>query len=239
MVFTVGNGDFRSNFLRTGSTDVRWCSSVYDPTRFGHIAIPTDASRRYDVVVIANKTQARSPFTGHPNARQRVELVHRLAERFGPRFAVYGKGWTGPSAQGPVDYSFQHKAIHSGWITANWDHYAKEEAYFSDRLPTTLATGSVHATTLHDGFEQIFPRTRDFLHFGRSPRAIVDQVENLLAGFTPDDFVSRAREGQRFADLHFRQDDQLVRILNFDELVIDPIKARSLWEQNSRVLEEL
>lgn len=239
VVFTVGRNEFRSNFLRSGSTDVRWCSSVYDPGRFGNIPIPTGVSREYDVVVIANRTQARSPFTGHPNARQRVELVHRLAERFGPRFAVYGKGWTGPSAQGPVNYDLQHRAIHSGWITANWDHYAKEDAYFSDRLPTTLATGSVHLTTLHEGFQEIFPENSEFLHLGRSPRTIVDIAEDLLATFTPNDFVSTAVEGQRFADLHFRQDDQLVSFLNFDGCMIDPIRARSLWEKDSRMLEEL
>lgn len=239
VVYTVGKDVFRSNFTRTGSSDVRWCSSVYDPVRFGQTGIPTAPTRDFDVVMIANRGQARTPFTGHPNSLERVELVGRLAKKFGPRFAVYGKGWTGVGAQGPIDYSQQHAAIHAGWITANWDHYASEAAYFSDRLPTTLATGSVHVTTAHRGFDDIFPSSGGFIHFGSSPKEIVTVIEDLLSSRSPNELVEGALEGQRFADKNFRQDDQLVQILNFDRMIVDPVRARASWEKGIRMLVEL
>lgn len=239
VVYTVGSNVFRSNFERTGSTDVRWCSSVYDPGRFGKIDVPTAPIREFDVVMVANKTQARSPFSGHPNAGQRIELVKRLSKAFGSRFAVYGKGWTGVSAKGPVDYSRQFDAVHSGWITANWDHYANEDAYFSDRLPTTLAAGSVHISTHHKGFDTIFPDSNSFLRFGESPKAVVSIIEDLLSSQTHSDFINKAIEGQIYADRNLRQDDQLVKILNFDTVRVDPLQARNLWEPGSRMLAEL
>ncbi|MBP1135093.1 hypothetical protein JOE31_001325 [Arthrobacter sp. PvP023] len=239
VVFTVGKDVFRSNFLRAGSRDVRWCSSVFDPGRFGKANALTTSHRDFDVVMIANKSQARTPFTGHPNSRQREELVRRLAHAFGPKFAIYGNGWTGPSAQGPVDYSKQDVAIHSGWISTNWDHYAGEASYFSDRLPTTLATGSVHVTTLHPGFDAIFQNSEPFIQFGRSPKDVVRCVENLLSTRTTEDFIRGAIEGRKFADRHFRQDDQLVTMLNFDQILIDPTQASAAWDTNSRLLMEV
>jgi hypothetical protein len=239
VVFTVGKDVFRSNFLRTGSRDVRWCSSVFDPGRFGKTNTLTAAQREFDVVMIANKSRARTPFTGHPNSRQREELVKRLTKAFGPRFAIYGNGWTGPSAQGPVDYSNQNAAIHSGWISTNWDHYAGEASYFSDRLPTTLATGSVHVTTFHPGFDDIFRNSEQFIQFGMSPKDVVSSIENLLSTRTTEDFIRAAVEGQKFADLHFRQDDQLVSMLNFERILIDPTQASSAWDTNSRMLTEV
>lgn len=239
VVFTVGRDVFRTNFTRAGSQDVRWCSSVYDPGRFGQSNIPTAQEREFDVVMVANKTQARTPFTGHPNSREREELVDRLATRFGPRFAIYGKGWAGVSARGPIDYSRQHAAIYTGWVTANWDHYADEEAYFSDRLPTTLATGSVHVTTLHRGFDRIFPASNRFIKFGSSPKDIVLAIDELLSSRSAEDLVQGALDGRTFAERNFRQDDQVVQMLNFDREMIDPIRASETWNQGSRMISEL
>ncbi|WP_140416487.1 glycosyltransferase family protein, partial [Arthrobacter globiformis] len=216
VVFTVGRGAFRSNFIRSGSRDVRWCPSIYDPGRFGRSIIPHELKRPYDVVMIANKSKARTPFTGHPNSRQREELVRLLCRRFGKRFAIFGRGWTNASAKGPVPYSEQDAAIHAGWVSTNWDHYSSEEAYFSDRLPTTLATGSVHVTTYHKGFDEIFMGSDRFLRFGRSPKEIVDVVDDILATHDRTSLVDDAQSGRQFADMHFRQDDQFVTMLNFE-----------------------
>lgn len=239
VVFTVGRGAFRSNFLRSGSKDVRWCSSVFDPGRFGSSDIPTDANRPFDVVMIANRSQARTSVTGHPNAKAREVLVRLLERRFGSRFAIYGNGWTGPSARGPVTYSEQDAAIHSGWVTANWDHYANEAAYFSDRLPTTLATGSVHITTMHPGFETIFRDTGQFIRFGKSPRDVVQMIDHILSTTEKDDLIGGAHKGREYAHLHFRQDNQLVQMINYESELVDHARASALWNNDSRMLTEL
>jgi hypothetical protein len=238
VVYTVGKGVFRDNFTRSGSADVRWCSSVFDPGRFGRSTIP-DVDRPFDIVMIANRSTARTPFTGHPNSRQREQLVRLLQRRYGERFAIFGKGWDGPSAKGPIDYSKQNAAIHSGWISANWDHYANEPAYFSDRLPTTLATGSVHVTTQHPGFEEIFPESNPFIKFGASPKEIVSVIEEILCALDPDQALAAALEGQRFAHGNFRQDDQLVSMLNFSQVIVDPVRASTFWNDQSRMITEV
>lgn len=239
VVFTVGKGVFRSNFIRAGSRDVRWCPSVFDPGRFGRSSVPETSERPYDVVMIANRSQARTPFTGHPNSRQREELVRLLERKFGARFAIFGKGWTNGSARGPIAYDQQNDAIYSGWVSANWDHYAREDAYFSDRLPTTLATGSIHVTTWHPGFDQIFSGSERFLRFGQTPKSIVTAVEEVLHSRRPPQMIQDAVDGRDFAQRNFRQDDQLITMLNFDREVIDPAKASASWDEDSRMLTEL
>lgn len=228
VVFTVGTGVFARNFDAVGAADVRWESSIYDPGRFG-LAEASASERPFDVVMIANRNTPR--LRGLPNWRDRIRFVERLQERFGTRFAIYGRGWHGPSAQGPIPYSEQNQAIHSGWVSANWDHFASEPDYFSDRLPTSLATGTIHATTWHPGFDKLFgDETRGFLLTDRSLERLIDGIEYYLDTSSPTERITSAQQAQTYAARHFRQDDQLVRMLNAGGADIAPEAANAAWD---------
>lgn len=219
IVFTVGSGVFAANFRRAGARDVRWMPSIFDPERFGSTPPRPVMRRDFDVVMVANRNRPR--LRGLPNWRDRIAFVDYMARRFGRRFAIYGRGWDGPSAVGPVAYSDQSAAIRSGWISANWDHFSDEPRYFSDRLPTTLASGSVHATTFHPGFGDIFEGTRGFLLLSRDRDALGDMIENYLGKTTPEERFERERQAWAYAHRTLRQDDQVVKILNAGGAGID------------------
>jgi len=238
VVYTVGAGTFARNFLASGAANVRWEPSTFDPGRFGRIPVDSIPHRDHDVVMIANRNTPR--LRGLPNWRDRIRFVEYMQDRFKDRFVIFGRGWTGPGALGPIDYSKQGDAIRSGWVTANWDHFADEPNYFSDRLPTSLAEGSVHATGFHPGFDQIFGNeTRQFLKSAPTHQALGDLIEEFLADTTPERRIEAGRHAQAFAQRRFRQDDQLVRLLNFDRVRIAPSAASDAWRLDSTGLEDL
>ncbi|WIE72757.1 hypothetical protein [Curtobacterium sp. MCJR17_020] len=231
VVFTVGKGVFKDNFRRAGSRDVRWVPSAYEPGRSENFdrAIRTD--RPYDVVIVANKNRPR--LRGLPNWRDRIRFVELMQEHFGGRLAVFGRGWDGPTAKGPVPFEEQDSAITSGWISANWDHFADEDSYFSNRLPISLAAGSIHATTDHSGYDGVFgPATGKFLLRGSGPEALVEEIDRVLANTSVDERLAAITAGRRFAAEHFRQDDLMVHMVNWRTQWIDPVAARSVWPRH-------
>ncbi|WP_457315504.1 hypothetical protein [Sinomonas sp. RB5] len=237
VTFTVGSGQFVRNFERHGAPDVRWVPSAFDPDRYGREQVSASVSRPYDVVVIANKNSPR--LRGHPNWKDRIRFVEVLQRRLGERVAVFGKGWTGPGAMGPVDWASQDSAIKLGWISANWDHYAEEPSYFSNRLPISLASGSIHATTLHRGYDSMFGAASDgFLILGRTIEQLVDDILNKLESTSPSERIEAAVRAQQFAHQHFRQDDQLVSMLNYRSPRISPLEARDAWDLDATPINE-
>jgi hypothetical protein len=238
VVFTVGSGVFSDNFRRGGSSDVRWASSVFEPERFALEAVNQSGERDHDIVVVANRLHPR--LRGLPNWRDRIAFVEHLQQRFGDRLAIYGNGWTGVGAMGPVDFSRQNDAIRSAWISANWDHFAKEPSYFSNRLPISLASGSIHATTRHPGYERLFPQeTKKFLLFGTTRRELSDSIEDVLTGTSPAERINASQCAQRFAYRYYRQDDQLVSFLNYRVVRVDPLAAAAAWNIDAAPLDEL
>ncbi|WP_153004217.1 glycosyltransferase family protein [Microbacterium testaceum] len=237
VVFTVGNGVFADNFRRAGAVDVRWEPSIFDPGRFGHLSVEPEMVRTFDVVMVANRNKPR--LRGLPNWRDRIAFVEYMEQRFGPRFAIFGRGWTGPSAQGQVPYSEQASAIRSGWVSANWDHFAKEPLYFSDRLPTSLATGSVHATTAHAGFRDYFIGADKFLLLSENFADLADRIEVYLQETEPEDRLLREREARKYAHDNLRQDDQLIRMLNHAGAAIDVEKYQTVRSSFAHPIEEV
>lgn len=237
VVFTVGSGTFTNNFKIAGATDVRWAPSPFEPERF-NVGGNDSLVRDYDVVVVANRNRPR--LRGLPNWKDRIGFIEHLQSRFGDRLGIYGNGWTGVGALGPVDFSRQNEAIRSGWISANWDHFASESKYFSNRLPISLAAGSIHATTRHPGYDEIFPdNTRDFLILGESHEQLGSSIEHVLSTTTPEQRVLASRSAQEFAHSNFRQDDQMVRFINFREKLVDPTVATRVWDTSAVPVSEL
>jgi hypothetical protein len=237
VVFTVGSGRFAKAFRMSGARDVRWESHAFDVERYREIGGDPPATRQHDIVIVANRNRPR--MRGLPNWRDRIRFVRYLQERFGDRLAIYGAGWEGAGVMGPIPFAEQHVAIRSGWISANWDHFAREPNYFSNRLPISLAAGSIHATTWHPGYDEIFARdTREFLLLSRSQVKLADAIEEKLAGTDSDQRLAAVRHAQTYSYRRFRQDDQMVRFLNFERQIIDPACARDSWDLDSTPLEE-
>lgn len=231
VVFTVGRGTFAQNFRRTGSRDVRWLPSAYEPNRTVNFDRPPRTERPFEVVIVANRNRPR--LRGLPNWRERIRFVELMQQHFGSRLAVFGRGWEGPTAKGPAPFEAQDEAITSGWISANWDHFAAEDSYFSNRLPISLAAGSIHATTEHPGYRDLFrDAAGEFLLFATSPRALIDSIETVLDTTTTDERLRRIEAGRRFAAAEFRQDDLMLRMINWRTTWIDPAVARAVWAGN-------
>lgn len=225
VVYTIGTGTFRKNFVRAGASDVRWSPHVFEPERYAFTPVIEDPSRPHDVVIVANRNTPR--FRGHPNWRDRIRFVELMQERFGERLAIYGRGWEGTGAKGSIDFSSQDKAIKSAWVSANWDHYANEPSYFSNRLPISLASGSIHATTKHPEYDKIFPSsTKRFLILQDTVQGLTDGISEYLSNTSPLDRIKAAKEAQNFAYKNYRQDDQVVQLLNAKSSWIDPERAR-------------
>ena len=235
VVFTVGSGVFADNFRRARARDVRWASHGFEPERYRYAEVEQNEERTYDVVVVANRNRPR--LRGHPNWRDRIRFVQLLQERFGERVAVFGAGWEGVGAKGPVDTSLQDHAIRSAWISANWDHYANEPDYFSNRLPISMASGSIHATTRHPGYDKIFGKeTTPFLIFDSSPERLCDSIEDRLSNTSPAERILAGEAAQEYAYQKYRQDDQLVSFLNYRETRIDSQAASEVWDIDSFLL---
>ncbi len=211
IVYVSGTGELMSNFTRRGCTDVRWLAQGFDPDTF---SVPADAGttaetdpldRDFDVVVVANYGSSRVPWRGHPGQKERARAITLLDRHFGERMVLYGSGWELQSAHGRVDYRAQGGAIRGAWVSAIWDFYPMEPRYFSDRLAISLATGGIHFTTLHPGYEDILPLDEGFLHAAATPELMIEAIESFLESTTPPERVELARKGRAFAAEHLSQ----------------------------------
>lgn len=134
-----------------------------DPGIVGLVGPPAVVVERpLDVVMIGNRNAPR--LRGLTDWRDRIRFVDELQDRFDDRFAVYDRSWGGPSTQWPIPYSERHRAVHSGWVSANWDCSATEPKCFSDRPPTSQDTGTVAC-------QDVAPRPRRTLP-QRDPRLL-------------------------------------------------------------------
>jgi len=235
--FSVGASHQLRLLQAAGSKDARWTPSVFNPRVFGVRKI---AKRRdLDIVMIANESSSRLPFKSIPGSRRRSELVRALTQRFGKRFAVYGRGWRGPSARGPLDYSDQEEAIQSAWISTGWDHYTAESKFFSDRLPIALASGTVHVTSSHPGYSDIFAKDLGFIYHERSVRHIVKRIERLFSSCDDGAFIREMTQGRQFAQTYFRQDDNFVGLLNAGGASINVTEAKAAWNLEIEPISQL
>ena len=210
VAFTVGTGTFRRNLERAGSKDVRWAPSAFDSDQIP--PLNTDVEREFDFVMIANRNEPRLPFRALPGARARVAFVEGMQATFGERFAIWGHGWEGPSARGPLAFGDQGTAIQSAWFSVNWDHFPKEPSYFSNRLPISMASGSFHLSSHHPGYDSIFRAARG-IAFADSPRKLVELAEQSISTWPEAKLKEEIRAGRQWAFETLRSEYQVVRFL--------------------------
>lgn len=237
VVFVPGTGMQRRNYSRAGARDVRWNPATYDPHTFGRLEIASDTVTR-DVVMIGNSVMSRfGRLWAIPGAYDRSRLAIHLQQQFGSRFGLFGSGWAKPIGLGPLPFLEQESAIRSAWVTANWDHFPNEPNCSSNRLPISLASGTVHFTTAHPGYSERF-RDLPFLRLVRRPMDMIPAIRSYLDTTTPSERIEHARQARAFAAAHFRQDINFVEMLNAVGARIDPIAAERVFLACPRMLTE-
>ncbi len=201
-VFMVGLGIFAELAQEAGAKRVYFSPHNFETVRSGSEWQPT-LKRENDLVMIANAMgYVRMPGRYFPGSQHRKEFGKKLSERFGKRFALYGKGWDGLEAsRGMLPFDQQEQAIRSAWLSVNWDHFDQVPYYFSNRLPISLAAGVVHVTTWHSGYDQVFKECKGGLYTAKTVEEAVELVQYLLG--QPKDFlIEEGQKGRAFVFEH-------------------------------------
>ncbi|WP_158690691.1 glycosyltransferase [Streptomyces sp. 142MFCol3.1] len=133
----------------------------------------------FDVVTIGNSVMRARLLPRLPGARERAQVVRGLGQ-LDCRLGVFGAGWHGPHARGPLPFERQIAVLRCARMSAGWDHYGRYPGYFSDRLPISGAAGRVHVGQARPGLEWL-PGTADGLHLVSAPRDVAQRVRELLA----------------------------------------------------------
>jgi spore maturation protein CgeB len=236
-VFVSGSGLLSRNYRRAGASDVRWAPSAYDPSSFGRSEITADTVTR-DVVMIGNLVVSRvGRLRSIPGAVDRGRLAAQLSDEFGSRFGLFGVGWKEPTGLGPLPYFEQEAAIRTAWVTANWDHFPAEPEYFSDRLPITLACGSVHFTNWSPGYDELFSGL-PFLRLVRHYTDVVPAIRSYLESTSSADRVEHARQARVFAAANYRHDFRFAEMLNAAGAQIDETALQRALSGNQKMLTE-
>ncbi|NGO76230.1 hypothetical protein G6045_11205 [Streptomyces sp. YC504] len=178
-VFTVGLGIQARVLGQHTARPVRYISQTVPERLWTDTPVPDADDVAYDVMHIGSCFVRFGVLERIDGARQRSRMVRSLQRLPGCRFAVHGNGWRGPGALGPVPFDDQVRALRSARISANWDHFAGRDGYFSNRLPISLYAGRPHVTTRPLNTPWL-PGPEHGLHCVDSPAEVVDRVADLL-----------------------------------------------------------
>ncbi|MFF1342953.1 hypothetical protein ACFVYT_34625 [Streptomyces sp. NPDC058290] len=147
-----------------------------------------------------------------PDDRERALFVAELRKVAGPRLAVYGTGWRGPCARGPVPFPEQLTVMEGALISAGWDRYRKHTGYFSDRLPIAMCAGRVHVTSRQPGLGWL-PGPDRGLHLMDTPRAAAGRVRELLRR-DPEELLVQGRWMSEWARARLTERQALLHMLS-------------------------
>ncbi|WP_436843914.1 glycosyltransferase family protein [Streptomyces sioyaensis] len=176
-----------------------------------HLLTPTREAQQNPVgVTLIGKRLTYFGIELLPNDRERATLVRGL-QALGENLSIYGRGWRGPHAHGPVPFSEQLRLMQSSLITVGWDRYREHFGYFSDRLPIAMCAGRVHVTSRQPGLEWL-PGPDQGLHLAQTPREAVELVRVLMDS-DPSELVARANEMSQWARTRLTETQALLYML--------------------------
>lgn len=178
VVFMPCGGPVLKTLRAAGVQRVLYAPSCASGTRFPHVW-RADEPHEHDIVVVGNRVSSRVPFKTMPGARDRAVLVRALIKRYGRRVAVYGTGWTGPSAMGPIAFDEQSAVYRKSRVTVGVNN-STYPYVFSNRLPITMATGIPVLYRRNPGYEEVFPAEFQECFF-RTPSELYEEVERAFA----------------------------------------------------------
>jgi len=196
IVFVCGDGYVGRQLKRHGCHDVRYVPLTGDD-RF--LKQPTQSTYEFDVTMICSLVTSRIPFKRMPGSSMRQRLAARFTSRFGSRFAVFGSGWSGPNAHGPVPYGEQAEAYGRSAVALGCNNlYAKY--YFSDRLPIAMQAGRPMVHEFVEGAVEVFGIDSGVNWF-RSVDEAVRLTEAVLGD--PEGALRRAERAHLLAEDRF------------------------------------
>lgn len=176
-VFVCGEGYVTRLFKQHGCADVRYVPLTGDD-RFVPQSPPS--SFDFDVVMIGGLARSRLPFKSMPGSIVRRRLVAAFSERFGSRFAVFGPGWTGKCARGPVPYAEQASVYGRAAVVLGCNNLSARY-YFSDRLPIGMLSNRPVIHEYVEGYEEVLGVDSGVCWF-RSPSEAVAAAARVLEG---------------------------------------------------------
>lgn len=177
MVFCSGKSTFAETF-GAYSKRVEYAPNGLDQARFAP-AGDSAASLSGNIVMIANRVTSRAFWRNMPGSKERLRLARAIQNSKDPNSHVFGRGWSGSASRGPVGYDDQVALLARYKVSVNWDHFPKEDAYFSDRLPISMLSGRPVITTWHPGYEWL-PGAESGLHFARNAEESMALAESLI-----------------------------------------------------------
>jgi hypothetical protein len=97
----------------------------------------------FEVVFIGSHVVGRNPVSSLARAaRARTALVLSLAKRYGKRFGLFGRGWSGLECwQGPVPYEMQGDTLQRGRLVVGGYPHSCADYYLSDRPFIAIGSG--------------------------------------------------------------------------------------------------
>ncbi len=193
--FWPGYGEMIETLRALGCIDMRYVPLSTDELRFGAVR-PKEATFDFDVVMVANYVSSKIPWRTFPGSRWRKELAKYLFKKLGPRFAVFGYGWRGTYARGPIPFKEQNKIYHASRITLDVNNL-HARYYFSNRLPIALSSGATVVSNHEEGIEEIFNQLQNPAFF-RTTEQAWGIIERLLAK-DQDELDDMALETREFA----------------------------------------
>lgn len=178
VIFLPGRLPILGRLRSRGCHDIRYVPSPTDVGRHG-APLVRHAPPEFDVVTIGNRIRSRVPFRTMPGARQRARLVRRFCREFGPRFAVFGEGWSGPSSHGSVPFREQTSVYARGRIVLANAHLHAPYT-FSNRLPIAMSSGVPVVHSVIEGSPLLFGTDPPLRFFAGEDEALA-AVRDLLA----------------------------------------------------------
>lgn len=180
VVFVCGDSDYVKSLQRHNCSDIRYIPLPTDEVRFPMPSATSGLKREYDydVVLVGNRVRSRLPLKTMTGAREREQLVALFTRRLGRRFAVYGHGWTGTSARGPLPFEAQGRAYRSARLVLG-NNNLHAAYYFSNRLPIAMSSGCVMVHNWEPGLDTVFGDQPPF-HLFHTPQQAWQAASRLL-----------------------------------------------------------
>lgn len=177
VVFVPGFGEMTNKMKKNGCKDIRYVPLFGDDKRF--YPIKNLQKKEYDIVMIGNNVKSRNPFRRNlPAMNLRANVINNFSLKYQNRFAIFGLGWKGNSAKGPVAYLDQHKIYSKSRIAISVNN-ADAKYYFSDRLPIAMLSAIPIVHNYEEGFDKMFDDCNG-LKFFKSINEALQVCEELL-----------------------------------------------------------
>lgn len=160
---------------KKGCSDIRYVPLSTDEQKFRELR---NSKIIYDVVMVCNYVSSKIPFKTFPGSRLRKKVADHFYQKLGDRFAVFGNGWNGKYAKGPIPFEIQNKIYHSSKVTLGVNNL-HANYYFSNRLPISLSSGTIMVHNYEKGIEKVFEEI-EYPYFFRNIQEAWNITQNLL-----------------------------------------------------------